>query len=137
MKARGPTRGEHGAAAILLLLALDLVSYSLAPKGCHELRHHTCPMRHPARAELAACAGHHSPPSQAQPAESCAIGAGSDCGGSQLPLTAHCEMQAVLPLAVAILTPDLASFPWLLNAGVRLASVRDLEAPLPQLLRSA
>jgi hypothetical protein len=52
-------------------------------------------------------------------------------------LTAHREIHAVLPPAVASLAPDLASFPKISDLGLHPAPALDLEAPPPRLLPSA
>ena len=127
---------RHGIATLLLLiLALELVSFSLIAKGSgHNCRHGSCPMaRRPASPAPPAC--HGSPPARNQDADLCSISAGCDCGGPHLPSTAHRQIQAILPPAVATLAPDLSSFPPLPDTGDFPAPVRDLDAPPPRLAR--
>ena len=127
-------RGGRGALAILLLalVSLELGAFLLAPKGSgHDCRHHSCPMRRPAKSEHPPCHGSPSPQGQA----ACSISAGCDCGGPHLPSTPHREMQAILPPSVASLAPDLSSFPPLSETGDLPAPIRDLDAPPPRLAR--
>ena len=130
--------GRRNGIAILLLLvvALELVSYSVISKGSgHNCRHGSCPMaRRPAGPAPPACHGSH--PARNQGADSCSISAGCDCGGPHLPSTAHREIQAILPPSVASLAPDLSSFPPLSETGDLPAPIRDLDAPPPRLAPS-
>jgi hypothetical protein len=133
-EARGGQR--HGVAILLLLIvALELVSFSVTSKGSgHNCRHGSCPMaRRPASPAPPAC--HGSSPARHQGADHCSISAGCDCGGPHLPSTPHREIQAILPPAVASLAPDLSSFPPLPDTDDLPAPVRDLDAPPPRLAR--
>jgi hypothetical protein len=131
--------GQRGGIAILLLLivALELVSFSVTAKGSgHDCRHGSCPMmaRRPASPAPPAC--HGSPPVRNQGADACSISAGCDCGRPHLPSTPYREIQAILPPAVASLAPDLSSFPPFSATGDLPAPIRDLDAPPPRLAPS-
>jgi hypothetical protein len=134
-EARG---GQRGGIAILLLLiaALELVSFSVLSKGSGRNCHGSCPMmaRRPAGPAPPAC--HGSSPARNQGADSCSISAGCDCGKPHLPSTPHREIEAVLPPAVASLAPDLSSFPQLSATGDLPVPIRDLDAPPPRLAPS-